>query len=369
MLPTNPYLQSWRPPFCPNPNCKHHNQIDQPWPYKKIGFYRRLASPHRIQRFTCLCCRRSFSRQTFSTSYWLKRPDLPTRIFMKIVGGMAARQIARDLRVAPSTVDRIVSRLGRHCLLFHRTLTEGYLPRGDIVIDGFESFETSQYYPFALHLSVAVQTSFFIHFTDSELRRKGRMRPAQKRRRAELERRYGRPDPRAVEKDVTELLEVTLSGLEEAVVRSDDHHGYRRSIGRIRGCRIRHQVTSSRERRDQGNPLWEVNLLDLLIRHSQANHRRETLAWSKRRQGSAERLAVLLVWRNYIKRRWEKGDEKTPGMLVGLTERPLTAAEVLTGRLFRTRVELPPRWSMYYDGAVETRVQAVNRRHELKYAY
>jgi hypothetical protein len=288
---------------------------------------------------------------------------------MKIVGGMAARQIARDLRVAPSTVDRIVSRLGRHCLLFHRTLTENYRPRGDIVIDGFESFETSQYYPFELHLAVEAETSFFIYFTDSELRRKGRMRPAQKRRRAELERLHGRPDPRAVEKDVAELLEVTVSGLEEAVLRSDDHHAYRRSIRRVPGCRITHRVTSSKERRDQGNPLWEVNLLDALIRHSQANHRRETLAWSKRRQGAAERLAVLLGWRNYIKQRWEKGDAETPGMLVGLTDRPLTVEEVLRGRLFRSRVELPPRWSAYYDGLVETRVQAVNRKHELKYAY
>jgi IS30 family transposase len=32
---------------------------------------------------------------------------------------MANRQIARDLRVAPSTIDRQLARLGRHCLLYH----------------------------------------------------------------------------------------------------------------------------------------------------------------------------------------------------------------------------------------------------------
>jgi hypothetical protein len=34
------------------------------------------------------------------------------------------------------------------------------------------------------------------------------------------------------------------------------------------------------------NPLFPVNLADLLLRHSSANHKRETIAFSKRRQGA-----------------------------------------------------------------------------------
>ena len=45
-------------------------------------------------------------------------------------------------------------------------------------------------------------SSFFWLFTDSPLRRKGRMTGAQKRKRVELETQLGRPDPGAVEKDV-----------------------------------------------------------------------------------------------------------------------------------------------------------------------
>ena len=43
------------------------------------------------------------------------------------------------------------------------------------------------------------------------------------------------------------------------------------------------------------------DLLDLLIRHSGANHKRETIAFSKRRASAIERLCVFLVWRNWIK--------------------------------------------------------------------
>jgi len=56
-------------------------------------------------------------------------------------------------------------------------------------------------------------------------------------------------------------------------------------------------------------------------------------------------------------------------MLRGLTRRLLSVREILGGRIFRTRAELPSRWEQYYEGVVQTRVLAVNRGHELKYAY
>jgi len=349
---------AWRPPFCPNPNCPFHGQLARGWRYKRAGFFRRQARPRRIRRFTCLHCRRSFSTQTFSTTYWQRQPGLDAVIVTKTVGCMANRQLARDLGVAPATIDRRLSRLGRHCMLFHALQMTTAPPAARIVIDGFVSFERSQYQPFHHHVAVEKGTDFFLYFTDSEVRRSGTMTPAQKRRRAELERLYGRPDPQAVRKDVRELLAVVIGRQPEVTIDSDDHRAY---PGAMRGLapRIRHRVTSSRARRDHRNPLWEVNLLDLLIRHCSANHKRETIAWSKRRQCSAERLAVFLVWRNYLKGRREKQrGSPTPAMVRGMTDRPLTVEDVLAERIFPSRVPLPPRWAKYHDGTVVTRCVA-----------
>jgi transposase-like protein len=356
------------PPFCPNSNCRHHRDLQAPWRWKRAGFYGRRSAPHLIQRFTCLVCGRSFSSQTFSTTYWLKRPDLLERVFMKAVGGMANRQIARDLEVAPSTIDRVLARLGRHCMLLHAALTARTQPTGPVVLDSFESFEFSQFFPFQHHLLTEADTSFFWHFTDSPLRRKGRMTAAQKRRRVELEGLLGRPDPKAVEQDVRHLVHATLVGLDAVTIRTDDHRAYPRAFGTLPG-RVEHQVTSSRERRTPQNPLFEINLLDVLIRHSQANHRRETIAWSKRRQGSADRLAVFLVWRNYVKWRWEKRSRRTPAMLKGILSRRLRISEILENRLFPSRIRLGTRWAEYYRRTVTTPVLGTNRRHELRYAF
>ena len=282
---------------------------------------------------------------------------------------MANRQIARDLKVAPETVNRHISRLGRHCLLMHQKLMENSPPASEIVVDGFESFELSQYFPFHHHVSVEKDTDFFIYFTDSELRRKGRMTSQQKKRRIELEKAIGRPDPKAIEKDMLELLEITLKSVSRARIYSDDHPAYRRPIRDLE-CEIEHHVTPGREHRDRHNKLWEVNLLDLIIRHSNANHKRETISWSKRRQRSAERLGILLFWRNYMKGRREKvRGSPTPAMLRGMMSEPLELPTILEFRQFRSRCSLPSRWGDYYAGRVRTRGLIRNREHSLRYAY
>jgi hypothetical protein len=282
---------------------------------------------------------------------------------------MSNRQIASDLKASARTLDRQISRLARHCILFHQRMIQQLEPPTEIVVDGFESFEYSQYFPIHHHVAVEKDTDLFIYFTDSPLRRKGRMTPEQKRRRAHLENVLGRPDPKAVEKDMKELLEVTLKEAASAVVYSDDHRAYPRSIKQV-DCLIRQEITTGSDHRDQNNSLWEVNLLDLLIRHCSSNHKRETIAWSKRRQGSAERLAIFLVWRNYMKGRREKErGSPTPAMEKGLTDRPLEPDDILAGRIFRSQMDLPPRWSEYYDRAVETVALGKNRKHELSYAY
>jgi hypothetical protein len=183
-----------------------------------------------------------------------------------------------------------------------------------------------------------------------------------------LEARHGRPDPKAVSKDVKHLLEVVTGGQRRVTVLSDDHQAYPRIL-RSLPCEVDHQVTSSKERRDAGNPLFPINLADLLIRHSSANHKRETIAWSKRRQSSAERLAVFLVWRNYMKGRREKErGSQTPAQVRGMLDRRLEVQKLLERRLFISRSRLPARWVEYYWRRVSTRVLPQQRQHELQYA-
>jgi transposase-like protein len=355
----------WRPPHCPRASCDSHGNPGT-WRFIRKGFYRRRSDGRRVQRYRCTRCSLTFSSQTFSTTYWLKRPDLLVPLFWRIGHCSALRQIAHEFRVVHATVQRLVERLGRHCLLFHERLRPA-VPAEPLVLDGFRSFESGQYWPFDLNLLVGV-SHFVYGFNDAELRRSGTMRPGQRRRRAALERAHGRPHPDATRIAVQELVGRVVPEGQAAEICSDEHASYPRAFRRLRGRRIRHERTSSRASRTPRNPLFPANLADLLLRHGSANHKRETIAFSKRRQGALYRAAIFTVWRNYVKSSSEARRSAPPGVGLGIVARRLTPAEVLEARLFPWRLRLGKWLERCYFGRIPTRRLARLRTHALSYA-
>jgi len=356
------------PPHCPNPECRFHKQDKALWKFIRIGFYTRQASPTRVQRYQCDTCRRRFSDQTFSTTYWLRKPRLLLPVFHRLLGCSGFRQIAREHEVSPSTIARMSARLGRHCLLFH----EETRPRGEIVeplaLDSFESYEWSQFYPTSYHIAVGQDSHYFYGFTESECRRRGTMTAAQKRRRAELEQELGRPDPRSIEKEVGNLLSIVAPRPQALELHTDEHKAYPRALPRASHLEVAHRTISSRAARTPQNPLFAVNLLDLLLRHSGSNHKRETIAASKRRASAIERLFVFLVWRNWVKSFSERFGGASAAMRLGLVGRRLSPKEILERRRFPSRIELPLRWQAYYWRTTTTRAIRSCTYHGLKYA-
>ena len=195
------------------------------------------------------------------------------------------------------------------------------------------------------------------------------MRPAQRVKRSILEKRYGRPDPQATRKRVEELLHRVVPPRGSAVLRTDEHPAYPQAIGRLRDREIRLEQTSSRQARTTRNPLFPVNLSDLLIRHSSANHKRETIAFSKRRQSALYRLAIWVVWRNYVKDRSENRRSGPPAKALGILPRALGTRQILAQRLFPERVPSLSGWLHdCYFGRIPTRAIERCNTHRARYA-
>ena len=210
--------RSWTPPFCPNPRCDSH-AAPGTWRWKRKGFHERLHGPRRVQRYVCRSCRRNFSSQTFSTTYWLKIPYRLAPLFHRLVGCSALRQIAREFALSHSTVQRQAERLGRHCLLFLEASRPKSGPTEPLVLDGLRTFEHSQYWPFDLNLLVGA-SHYVYGFNDAELRRSGTLRPSQRAKRAELEAAHGLPDPQATRQAVEELFDVHVERINIVKVQS-----------------------------------------------------------------------------------------------------------------------------------------------------
>jgi transposase-like protein len=358
---------SFVPPFCPRTSCRYH-RCPRGWRWIRHGSFTRRCPPRVIPRYRCGHCGLTFSSQTFSTSYYLKRPELLEPVFHRLLAGSGLRQIKREARCSHSTVMALAARLGRHALLF----LAAHRPPGPLaeplVIDGFESFAYSQYHPLHLHLVVGAESHFSYAFTHSRLRRKGRMTRRQRRQRARLEAAHGRPEPRAVELDMAAALAIARPVPQPLTVRSDEHPAYPRALGRLAGPAPQHECTPSVAARTAGNPLFPVNLMDLLLRHHSANHKREGIAFSKRHQAVIERAALLVLWRNWVKPFSENHGGGTPAMRLGLTARPWPVARILRARLFPSRVALPAPWDGYYRREVDTPGIARPRRHTLQRA-
>ncbi len=364
-MTTTPAPQA--PPFCPNAACPFHTApVD--WRYQRDGYHSRQAPPRRVQRYRCCHCRRRFSDQTFRTSYWLKRPELTLPVLHGLLSCSCLRQIARAQECSPQTVLLHANRLGRHCLLFH----EQRRPREEIAesvaMDGFFSFEYSQFHPISYNVVIGRKSYFHYGFTATELRRAGTMTKAQKAYRRENEARLGRPDPRGTEKDCAELLGVVAPKPQSLELYTDEHQDYPRAIARASHLDVTHRTVSSRAARTTSNPIFAVNLNDMVTRHSGAEHKRETIAFAKRRQMSIWRMAVFVVWRNYMKWTSERRRKETPAMRLGITDHRLNPEEVLRTRLFPGRERLPERWNEYYWGRVKSREMPDGREHTLTYA-
>src|SRR5437867_1013787 len=182
-------VQLFRPPFCPWPACSEHRRASPGFRFRHHGSYstRRRIVP----RFLCLACRRTFSRQTFSTSYYLKRPELLVPLAAALQAGSALRQVARSLDCAHSTPARLAARLGRHALLLHARaigLLRGRL-RETVVLDHFETFEFSQDLPFGVATPVGARSWFVYGLDPAPHSRTGKRTPAQQRRMRSLPRR------------------------------------------------------------------------------------------------------------------------------------------------------------------------------------
>jgi hypothetical protein len=215
--------------------------------------------------------------------------------------------------------------------------------------------------------------SYYSHdFTVTELRRSGSMTKEQRVRRATYERRLGRPAPRALFGDVVDLLEANLPAEGRVELRTDDDKTYpralKRALRRVQNPAIEHLRTNSKEPRTPKNPLFAINAHHGFLRHSGSNHKRETIAFSKRIQAVIYRHAVFQVWRNLVKPASLRDPRQTPAQRLGVTDRRWTIAELLSVRRLPTQSRLRKRVEDYYWGRRRSRWVRGERRHELVFA-
>ena len=111
--------------------------------------------------------------------------------------------------------------------------------------------------------------------------------------------------------------------------------------------------------------MFPVDQLHQLLRHTCAEHKRETIAFGRRLESALGRAHLSAVWKNFIKRRTERRPIlDTPAMVLGLTDSAWAWQRVLSCRLFASREALSEMARCLY----ENRVTAALPNLQLRYA-
>jgi len=279
-------------------------------------------------------------------------------------------------------VTRLSARLGRHALLLTASalLELGEIPE-HLVADHFEMFVRTQDYPVGVATVVGARSWFVYALDPAPHARTGRRSAVQE------EKRKARP-PQPSRGGYTGSMSRVLAALlhffpETPPIRlvTDGHEAYVRAVARPRfHGRVHHAAFPNPKRGPKGSPrsaaarerdraMFPNDLWHMLLRHSEAHHRRETIAFGRRTNAILERLYLAAAWRNFVKGVSErKPDPTTPAMRLGLTSEPWTWPRVLARRLFPGRLRLPKSWLEVYRRDWIT-PGGPNAPHDLALAY
>jgi len=374
----------FKPPFCPWRTCP--SRARNSFRAVRFGSYRRKCDRRTIPRFWCKICGRKFSQQTFSCTYYLKRPKLLRQVAAGLVACDAARQTARSLGCSHTTVVHQANRIGRHSLLLQALAVEQMESLKEaVVFDHAETFQYSQEMPVGVGTAVG-RESLFTYGLDPVPHRLGGARTASRVKRLKaLKKRWGTLPTasygKSTERILDRLMPKVRSG-ERLQLITDKKPEYLTAARRyITAGKLHLEVFPNPPRRPKhesrgkqasvrDRAMYPVDLLHKLIRHSSANHKRETIAHGRRVNAIMLRLYGFTVWRNFIKDKSERCPQhRTPAMEVGLTDRFLDWRQVLGRRLFPWRHRLSGMERNLYSMMVQTPAAGKNRRHDLRNAF
>ena len=348
-------VTSFKPPYCASPRCEWHltSAITHREPFIRFG--RRVIAryPYVSQRFRCRRCRVTFSSSFFSLQYRDKKPDSYEEIHEFILLGVSGCATARFLKIDEDTVRRRKKKLARWALLaWSKDLARMPL-RESVAYDGLENFSFSQYDINNLNHAVGRESYFVYDFNLSPMNRKGKMSNWQKARKRDLEKLFGKYNPKDIELASKRLFERLLAKTPNATLNlhTDNHLAYRRAIARIKKGKVLHSRVSSKVSRNFHNRLFAINHTDLLSRHQLGNYKRETIAFAKNTVAMLESFVLLAVHKNYVRPRFWKphardplAHKESPAMKLGFRQKLVTFPELYRTRICLDHVELNDDW-------------------------
>jgi len=292
--------------FCPRTTCVNHHLdagASDHW-YLPFGSYHTYAFGT-VPRYRCRDCGKTFSDQTFSLNYYLKKKTEFANFAKALNSRSSDLFCARHFGYSSASMQTRVDRLARNGIYVHAQLSDQIRLSENLVADGLESYTMSKYFPNNIHILIGADSEYLYEYNLCHFRRKGRMSEKQRTR---IEGVYAGKSftPNEMHSRFSELLEtvktmIRRTGIDTVELHTDENPVYSRAVKEAGIEELEHMRTSSLRVRDQSNPLRAVNYFDRLVRKDLVNHRRKSICFARDEQNMLSRFAWYVCTHNYFK--------------------------------------------------------------------
>ena len=246
-------------------------------------------------------------------NYWAKKLIDYKEFHKLLCSSMGVRALSRHFKSSTGAIQNRTDRLGRQMIALQTYLHQYFHSHEDVCIDGFQSFDVSQYFPNNITISITRDTRFIHEATHATLRRSGRMTDAQRQKRDALATQFIF-EKNAIKRSFTDILDhlaiqrPPVAG-HPLVIITDEKLEYVHAlkehslfVDQDQEHLTFHDRLSSKAERTYRNPLFASNYIDRELRKDQATHRRETTCHCRSVSKGMMRLWCYIGWHNYHKR-------------------------------------------------------------------
>lgn len=324
----------FEPPRCPRSDCRRHAD---PRPDFCVfnGFYHPKCRAHPVPRFVCKTCGKGFSRQTFRADYRDHKPQLNAEVFRLLASGVGLRQTARLIGLSLRCTELKFRKIARHLQGLNANLRGPLPPDSSLQLDELETYECRRNTrPLTLPVLIDAKTYFVIAAESAPIRPRGKMTPARRRAIAADEKKSGprKDESRAAIRRTLAAGARMVEGLSSVVLYTDEKSSYPGLAREAFGAdRLIHHTTRSDVPRTTWNPLFPINHTEAMARDLMGRLRRESWLVSKQGWCLDLHLQILMAYRNYVRRRFNR-DAESPAQLLGYVDRRMKPTELLSWR-------------------------------------
>ncbi|MEM7199676.1 MAG: hypothetical protein AAF628_05380 [Planctomycetota bacterium] len=302
---------------------------------KPHGFFKPKCRTHRVPRFRCRTCGRTFSRQTFRADYRDHKPDRNQIVIILLCSGIGLRQTARVALMSRQGLAKKFRKIGRHLRQLNRNL-RGPLPDDAVLqFDELETYEARRNSrPLTLPILIERPSRCILGMRSAPIRPSGTITPNRDRAIQADEARWGRRPSRsrAAVHSVLRRGAKLCEKLPRVRLETDEKSTYPTLAARAFGReRLEHECTSSKVARDTRNPLFPINHTEAMARDLNGRLRRESWLVIKRRWFLNLQLEIYAAFRNFVRPRFN-GERKTPAQWVGWVDAPLSPNQLMAWR-------------------------------------